>query len=333
MAELNAGPAPGPTHPPHISTHRPWQETDRRLREEQDAEYQRSLEADRQREEARAAAARAAEEAERAAREAAERARCASDRRRRCMAAVGPLRLLLPLCLTGRAACRIGRSRARCIHPHIPMCCTQCRAEAEAAERQRAEQEAALQRRKAEKRSGLPEEPPAGGCRAGSGRSGSGERAGHAAPCRPTAPPQGIKGHPVPAQPAHKASHCRLHISMDPEEGHATGLGGWAAPAGMAGRPAGTVPASRAANHLLTRPCQRLLLMAAGTPGATTLRIRLPDGSTHQRRFLASDPLQVGAPSCCPACDASATAFPLVGGPLAAAVRACAPPPRSVCQR
>lgn len=118
---------------------RQQRETDRRLREEQDAEYQRSLEADRQREEARAAAARAAEEAERVAREAAERAR----------------------------------------------------AEAEAAERQRAEQEAALQQRKAEKRSGLPEEPP------------------------------------------------------------------------------------------------------AGTPGATTLRIRLPDGSTHQRRFLASDPLQV----------------------------------------
>lgn len=166
---------------------------------------------------------------------------------------------------------------------------------------------------------------------AGSGRSGSGERAGHAAPCRPTAPPQGIKGHPVPAQPAHKASHCRLHLSMDPEEGHATGLGGWAAPAGMAGRPAGTVPAGRAANHFLTRPCQRLLLMAAGTPGATTLRIRLPDGSTHQRRFLASDPLQVGAPSCCPACDASATAFPLAGDPPGCS-RSCmrAPTPLSL---
>ncbi|KAL4443291.1 hypothetical protein ABPG75_011028 [Micractinium tetrahymenae] len=118
---------------------RQQRETDRRLREEQDAEYQRSLEADRQREEQRAAAARAAEEAERAAREAAERAR----------------------------------------------------AEAEAAERQRAEQEAALQRRKSEKRMALPEEP------------------------------------------------------------------------------------------------------AAGTPGTTLLRVRLPDGSTHQRRFMASDPLQV----------------------------------------
>ncbi|KAL4423405.1 hypothetical protein ABPG77_009983 [Micractinium sp. CCAP 211/92] len=114
-------------------------ETNRRLREEQDAEYQRSLEADRRREEERAAAARAAEEAQRAAQEAAERAR----------------------------------------------------AEAEAAERQRAELEAALQRRKSEKRLALPEEP------------------------------------------------------------------------------------------------------AAGTPGSTLLRIRLPDGSTHQRRFMAADPLQV----------------------------------------
>ncbi|EFN56883.1 hypothetical protein CHLNCDRAFT_144534 [Chlorella variabilis] len=117
---------------------RQQRETDRQLREEQDAEYQRSLEADQQREAARAAAAREAEAAEAAARQAAERAR----------------------------------------------------AEAEAAEAQRAEAEAALRRRKSEKRLALPEEP------------------------------------------------------------------------------------------------------AAGTPGATLIRIRLPDGSSHQRRFVAADPLQ-----------------------------------------
>ena len=31
----------------------------------------------------------------------------------------------------------------------------------------------------------------------------------------------------------------------------------------------------------------------AGTPGTAAIRIRLPDGSTAQRRFLADEPLQV----------------------------------------
>jgi FAS-associated factor 2 len=33
-------------------------------------------------------------------------------------------------------------------------------------------------------------------------------------------------------------------------------------------------------------------LAPAGTPGTTLLRIRLPDGSSHQRRFMVADPLQ-----------------------------------------
>lgn len=41
---------------------------------------------------------------------------------------------------------------------------------------------------------------------------------------------------------------------------------------------------------------QRAALQAepvAGTPNTAAIRIRLPDGSTAQRRFLADEPLQV----------------------------------------
>lgn len=31
----------------------------------------------------------------------------------------------------------------------------------------------------------------------------------------------------------------------------------------------------------------------AGSPGCVVVRVRLPDGSNHQRRFLSADPLQV----------------------------------------
>lgn len=34
---------------------------------------------------------------------------------------------------------------------------------------------------------------------------------------------------------------------------------------------------------------------AAGTVGTTALRVRLPDGSTHMRRFASAAPLQVCA--------------------------------------
>lgn len=33
---------------------------------------------------------------------------------------------------------------------------------------------------------------------------------------------------------------------------------------------------------------------AAGTPGTTLIRIRLPDGSSHQRRFRGEDAMQAG---------------------------------------
>ncbi|GAB4818640.1 hypothetical protein N2152v2_005686 [Parachlorella kessleri] len=118
---------------------RQQREFDRRLREEQDAEYQRSLEADRQREQAREEERQAAEAAEKAQREAEERER----------------------------------------------------AEREAEERRKAEAEAALAARKAAKAAALPPEP------------------------------------------------------------------------------------------------------AAGTPGTTLIRLRLPTGANHQRRFRAEDPMQV----------------------------------------
>ena len=56
--------------------------------------------------------------------------------------------------------------------------------------------------------------------------------------------------------------------------------------------------ADRAAMLAARRMANRAALKvepAAGTMGTTALRVRLPDGSTHMRRFASAGPLQVRA--------------------------------------
>ena len=167
-------------------------------------------------------------------------------------------------------------------HPAVPPSRWRS-AEREAEERRRAEAEAALQQRKAAKAASLPEVRPGRACLLSAARPPVASTCLLA--CLPSCmacrlPPLQTVREPLPAWSTVWCGMRRERAGLHQEEAQP--------------RPRSLyLPA-------LCAPLPALSLQepAAGTPGTTLIRIRLPDGANHQRRFRAEDPMQVSSAGC-----------------------------------